>query len=77
MVADACSTLTIRLNGVVGCEFLRHFQYLTPLVKDGGGCTGSLIDGLEKVLVLGVALCNLQVFQGVLYKMMGMFCVTG
>jgi hypothetical protein len=66
MVADACSTLTIRLNGVVGCEFLRHFQCLTPLVKDGGGCTGSPIDGLEKVLVLRVALCNLQ-FSKVFY----------
>jgi hypothetical protein len=79
MVPDACSTLTMRLSGVAGCEFLRHFQCLTPLVKDGGGCAGSpaIFDDLEKVLVLGVALCNFQVFQGVLCKMMGMFCVTG
>jgi hypothetical protein len=35
------------------------------------------LDGLEKVLELGVALCNFQVFQCVLCKMMGMFCVTG
>jgi hypothetical protein len=41
MVADACSMLMMRLSGVAGCEFLRHFQCLTPLVKDGGGCAGS------------------------------------
>jgi hypothetical protein len=53
------------LKAGAGLEILRHFQYLTALVKDGGGLGGSPVnsDGLEKDLEFGVASCNLHVFQ--------------
>jgi hypothetical protein len=60
-----------------GHEILWHFQYLTPLVKDGGGLGGSPVnsDGLEKDLEFGVASCNLHVFQCLSCILKGILCV--
>jgi hypothetical protein len=77
MVADVHSSMMMCLRVGAGCEILRHFQWLTPLMKDGGGlgvCPASS-SGLKKDLEFWVAFCNFQVFQGVSCILTGMCCV--
>jgi hypothetical protein len=75
MATDVRSTLMMCLRVRAGHEILRHFQCLTPLVKDRGELGDSLANsgGLEKDLEFGVVSYNFHVFDGLSCILMGCF----